>query len=96
MAGYVALVHKGEGTSYGVASPTYRVASRPAIRWRRRLPNAADALAGHLALMKRDGDPIPKARSLQVITVDPAFADDLEGADVKHVEPLGSIMSTAE
>ena len=38
MAGYVALVHKDKGTSYGVSFLTCRGASRLVTRSRKRLP----------------------------------------------------------
>jgi hypothetical protein len=36
--------------------------------------------------MRADGDPIPRARSLEAIKADPDFADDLRGALIQRVE----------
>jgi predicted RNase H-like HicB family nuclease len=94
MAGYVALIHKDPGTSYGVSFPdvpgcisagdTMEQALANAAE---ALANAAEALAGHLALMRADGDKMPKARGLRAIKADPELADELEGAIVKTVAP---------
>lgn len=96
MAGYVALVHKDEGTSYGVSFPDVPGCISAGDTMEEALANAAEALAGHLALMKADGDLIPRARSLSAIKADPAAAEDLNGAILKQVEPLASIMTAAE
>ena len=49
--------------------------------------NAAEALAGHLALMKADGDPLPAPRSFEQLKRDPQFADDAADAIVTMVTP---------
>jgi predicted RNase H-like HicB family nuclease len=51
------------------------------------LANAAEALGGHLALMRKDRDPIPRPRSASAIKSDPELATDREGAIVKIVSP---------
>jgi len=51
------------------------------------LANAAEALAGHLALLRADGDKIPRPRSLASIKADPEFADDVSRATFATVEP---------
>lgn len=87
MAGYVALVHKDKGTSYGVSFPDVPGCVSAGDTLDEALANAAEALAGHLALMRADGDPIPKARSLEAINADNAERDALEGAVVRIVAP---------
>jgi predicted RNase H-like HicB family nuclease len=86
MTGYVALVHKDPGTSYGVSFPDVPGCISAGNTLDEALANAAEALAGHLALMRADGDLIPGPRSENAIRVDPALADDLEGALVRVVE----------
>jgi hypothetical protein len=49
--------------------------------------NAAEALAGHLALMKADGDPLSAPRSFEQLNRDPQFADDAADAIVTMVTP---------
>ena len=91
MAGYVALIHKDEGTSYGVSFPDVPGCISAGDTLDEALANAAEALAGHLALMRADGDVVPKARGVGAIKADPEFADDLDGAIVKTVEPSFAI-----
>jgi predicted RNase H-like HicB family nuclease len=86
MSSYIALVHKDAGTSYGVSFPDVPGCVSAGDTLDEALANASEALAGHLALMRADGDPIPKARSLEAIKADRALADDLEGALVRRVE----------
>lgn len=87
MTGYVALVHKDPGTSYGVSFPDVPGCISAGDTLDEALANAAEALAGHLALMRADGDPIPGPRSEKAIKADPEFADDLDGALVRVAEP---------
>ena len=54
------------------------------------MANASEALAGHLALMKTDGDVLPTPRSVGAVKADPQLADDIEGALVKIVVPAAS------
>lgn len=87
MTGYVALVHKDPGTSYGVSFPDVPGCISAGDTLVDALANAAEALAGHLALMRADGDVIPGPRGLLAIKADATLADDLEGALVRVVEP---------
>jgi predicted RNase H-like HicB family nuclease len=92
MTGYVALVHKDAGTSYGVSFPDVPGCISAGDTMEEALANAADALAGHLALMRADGDAMPRARTLGAIQADPEFADDLDGAIVKTVAPADMVV----
>jgi hypothetical protein len=60
------------------------------------IENAAEALAGHLALMQADGDPIPAPRDFEAIKADSSLEDDLDGAVVAFVEPRRSAAHAAE
>jgi len=95
MASYVALIHEDEGTSFGVSFPDVPAAYRLVTQSKRRWKNAAEALAGHLAVMRADGDPIPASRSARAIKADPELADDLAGALVRQVEPNQAVVSGA-
>jgi predicted RNase H-like HicB family nuclease len=96
MAGYIALVHKNEGTSYGVsfadvpgcvsAGDTFEVA----------VANAAEALAGHFASMRADGESIPSPRSFDQLRHDPNFVNDGTGAIVTIVTPRVMITPPSE
>jgi len=95
MAGYIALVHKDEGTSYGVSFPDVPGCIAAGDTFEEAVANAAEALAGHFALMKADGDPIPAPRSFEQLKRDPEFVDDSAGAIVTIVAPRAE-MAAAE
>ena len=95
MAGYIALVHKDEGTSYGVSFPDVPGCISAGDTFEEAVANAAEALAGHFALMKADGDPIPAPRSFEELKRDPDFADDSADAIVTMVTPRAA-MAAAE
>jgi len=59
MAAYIALVHKDAGTSYGVSFPDVPGCISAGDSFEQAVANAAEALAGHFAAMKADGDPLP-------------------------------------
>ena len=88
-AGYIALVHKDKGTSYGVSFPDVPGCISAGDTFEEAIDNAAVALAGHLAIMEADGDPIPKARSLEELKQDAEFVDDSIDAVVAFVVPQG-------
>jgi predicted RNase H-like HicB family nuclease len=87
MAGYIALVHKDEGTSYGVSFPDVPGCISAGDTFEEAVANAAEALAGHLALMHADGDVIPAPRSFDELKRDPSFIDDAADAIVTFVQP---------
>jgi predicted RNase H-like HicB family nuclease len=87
MVGYIALIHKDENTSYGVSFPDVPGCISAGDTLDEALANAAEALAGHLALMREDSEAEPVARSPEAIRADPEFADDLEGALLRSVSP---------
>ena len=95
MAGYIALVHKDEGTSYGVSFPDVPGCVSAGDTFEQAVANAAEALAGHLALMQADGDPIPTPRSYDALKRDPDFVDDSADAIVTMVTPRAT-MAAAE
>src|SRR3712207_4177362 len=88
MTGYIALVHKDEGTSFGVSFPDVPGCISAGETLDEALANAAEALAGHLALMREDGEAEPRARSLEAIGADREWADQLGGAFAREVMPL--------
>ena len=87
IAGYIALVHKEEGTSYGVSFPDVPGCISAGDTLEEAIANAAEALAGHLALMRLDGDAIPEPRSFETLRRDPDFLADAAGAIVTIVQP---------
>ena len=87
MAGYIALVHKDEGTSYGVNFPDLPGCISAGDTFEEAVANAAEALAAHLALMRADGDTIPAPRSFDELKRDREFLADAADAIVTVVQP---------
>jgi predicted RNase H-like HicB family nuclease len=87
MTGYVALVDQDEDTSFGVSFPDVPGCISAGDTLDEALENAAEALAGHLALIRGDGDSQPRARSVDAIKADPNLAEDLAGAIIRIVVP---------
>jgi predicted RNase H-like HicB family nuclease len=87
MSGYIALVHKDVGTSYGVSFPDVPGCISAGDTFEEAVANGAQALAGHFALMKADGDPLPALRSFEQLKRDPVFVDDAADAIVTMVTP---------
>jgi predicted RNase H-like HicB family nuclease len=91
MPAYIALVHKDEGTSYGVSFPDVAGCISAGDTFEEAVANAAQALAGHFATMKADGDPIPPPRSFEQLRHDPDFVQDSVGAIVTMVMPSATL-----
>ena len=85
MAGYIALVHKEEGTSYGVSFPDVPGCISAGDTFEEAVANAGEALAGHFALMRADGDAIPAPRTFEELKRDRAFVEDAADAIVTVV-----------
>ena len=85
MAAYIALVHKDEGTSYGVSFPDVPGCISAGDTLEEAIANAGEALAGHFAAMRADNEAIPSPRSFEDLRHDPEFMDDSEGAIVTMV-----------
>jgi predicted RNase H-like HicB family nuclease len=87
MPGYVALVHKDKGTSYGMSFPDVPGCISAGDTFEEAVVNAAEALAGHLALLRADADTIPAPRSFEELKRDRDFVADAAGAIVTVVQP---------
>jgi predicted RNase H-like HicB family nuclease len=87
MTGYIALVHKDEGTSYGMSFPDVPGCISAGDTFEEAVANAAEALGGHLALMRADGDVIPAPRSFEELKHDRGFVADSTDAIVTVVQP---------
>jgi predicted RNase H-like HicB family nuclease len=88
---YIALIHKDEGTSYGVSFPDVPGCVSAGDTFEEALANAAEALAGHFALMQADGEAISAPRSLEQLKHDPDFLADSAGAIVTMVTPRATM-----
>jgi predicted RNase H-like HicB family nuclease len=87
MPSYIALVHKDNGTSYGVSFPDVPGCISAGDTFEEAITNAAEALASHLAIMRADGEPIPVPRSYEQLKRDPVFVKDSADAIVTMVTP---------
>ena len=87
MPAYIALVHKDEGTSYGVSFPDVPGCISVGDTFEEAIVNAAEALAGHLALLRADGDTIPAPRSFEELKRDREFLADAADAIMTVVQP---------
>jgi predicted RNase H-like HicB family nuclease len=87
MAGYIALVHKDAGTSYGVSFPDVPGCISAGETFEEAVANAAEALVGHLALMRTEGDAMPVPRTFEQLKQDREFLDDAADAIVTMIEP---------
>ena len=75
MAGCFALVHRDEGTSHGVIFPDVPGRMSAGDTFEEAVANAGEALAGHLALMRADGDAVPTPRSFEELRRDSSSMD---------------------
>jgi predicted RNase H-like HicB family nuclease len=87
MAGYIALVHKDEGTSYGVSFPDVAGCISAGDTLEEALTKAGEALAGHLKLMRDDGDAIPAPRTFDELRLNSEICADAVDAIVTVVRP---------
>jgi predicted RNase H-like HicB family nuclease len=94
--GYIALVHKDKDTSYGVSFPDVPGCISAGDTFEEAIDNASAALAGHLAVMEADGDPIPKARSLEELKQDAEFVEDSIDAVIAFVAPQADQVTTLQ
>lgn len=67
MTKYIALVHKDAASDYGVSFPDFPGCISAGETYEKALHNAVEALAAHVDLMRKDGDPIPAPRDLPAI-----------------------------
>jgi predicted RNase H-like HicB family nuclease len=94
--GYIALVHKDKGTSYGVSFPDVPGCISAGDTFEEAVANASEALAGHLAIMAADGDTAPIARSVEELKEDAEFVDDSKDAVVAFVTPRADQITTLQ
>ena len=88
-------MHKDEGTSYGVSFPDVPGCISAGDTFEEAVANAAEALAGHFAVMRADGETLPTPRSFEALKRDPDFVEDSADAIVTMVTPSGA-MAAAE
>jgi predicted RNase H-like HicB family nuclease len=95
-SGYIALVHKDKDTSYSFSFPDVPGCIAAGDTFEEAIDNAAVALAGHLAIMEADGDPIPNARSLEELKQNAEFVEDSADAVIAFVVPQADQVTTLQ
>jgi predicted RNase H-like HicB family nuclease len=95
-SGYIALVHKDKDTSYGVSFPDVPGCISAGDTFEEAIDSASVALAGHLAIMEADGDPIPNARSLEELKQNAEFVEDSADAVIAFVVPQADQVTTPQ
>lgn len=68
---YPAILEKEPDSAYGVTFPDLPGCVSAGDTAEEALVNAHEALAGHVALMVRDGDPLPRPAVVEDVTSDP-------------------------
>ncbi len=68
---YPAILEKEPGSVYGVTFPDFPGCISAGDTAEEALVNAHEALAGHIAFMVQDGDPLPKPTAVEDATADP-------------------------
>ena len=78
-AAYVALLHLPETNSstWGVTFPDLPGCVSAGSTFEEALAKAREALAGHVAALRADGEPVPPARSPREIHEDPDFLAEI-------------------
>ncbi|HVY57267.1 MAG TPA: type II toxin-antitoxin system HicB family antitoxin [Xanthobacteraceae bacterium] len=80
-------MHTDDGTSYGVSFPDVPGCISAGDTFEEAVVNAAEALAGHFAAMRANGETIPLPRSFEELRRDPEFVGDSADAIVTMVTP---------
>lgn len=84
---YVALLHSPEvnSSTWGVTFPDLPGCVSSGRNDSEAIANAREALAGHVAAMKADGEPVPRARSPRELLEDAEFLDEIRHSVVDGV-----------
>jgi predicted RNase H-like HicB family nuclease len=90
---YCAAVFRS--ASYGASIPDVPGCISAGDTFEETVANAAEALAGHFATMRADGETVPSPRSFEELKRDPEFVEDSADAIVTMVSPRGA-MAAAE
>ena len=77
MVYYVGIIHRDEGTDYGISFPDFPGCVSAGETVETLKTNAEEALAGHIQLLAEDGGVIPAPSSIDAVMADPDFADGL-------------------
>lgn len=88
MQGYIALIFPPDETKQlAVTFPDVPGCATFAPDFAEAVARANEALSGHLAFLRAEGDPVPAPRTLEAIAADPEFADDVREAMPQLIVP---------
>jgi predicted RNase H-like HicB family nuclease len=80
MNGYWALIHKDEGSAYGVSFPDVPGCISAGDTLEEALAEGREALSAHIAWLKAEGDDVPEPRTHEALKADTQAMQDAEGA----------------
>jgi len=89
--GFIALAHppESEGGSWGITFPDLDGCTSAADSFEKVAAEAQEALSGHLAAMRADGDAVPAPSTYGALFEQPEFRSDLkDGAMPLYVVPV--------
>lgn len=74
---YVGVIHKDEGSEYGISFPDFPGCVSAGATVEDLKSGAEEALAGHIRILTEEGEDIPAPSSVESIMNDPDFADGM-------------------
>ena len=77
MGYYVGIIHKDDGSDYGISFPDFPGCVSAAAAIEELKDGAEEALRGHIELMVEGGHTIPAPSTIETIMNEPDFADGL-------------------
>jgi predicted RNase H-like HicB family nuclease len=77
MVYYVGIIHRDDGTDYGISFPDFPGCVSAGETVEELKANAEEALAAHIELLAEDGTVIPFPSSIDTVMADPDFRDGM-------------------
>ncbi|WP_420562627.1 type II toxin-antitoxin system HicB family antitoxin [Thalassobaculum sp.] len=77
MVYYVGIIHRDDGTDYGISFPDFPGCVSAGETVEELKANAEEALAAHIELLAEDGTVIPSPSSIDTVMADPDFRDGM-------------------
>ena len=77
MVYYVGIIHRDDGTDYGISFPDFPGCVSAGETVEALKANAEEALAAHIELLAEDGTVIPSPSSIDTVMADPDFCDGM-------------------
>lgn len=94
---YVAVIHPPEsGSDYGVTFPDLPGCVSSGTSVLNAMERAAEALAGHVAAMRADGEALPRARTMRELLDDKEFLADIHAGAETTAIPVFEVPAPKE